>query len=95
MKRWVRTTKAVLFRDMRQENQVPGVDFTGVSLGAGQVCFSLVLRGGRMLIMPAVPHENCVLMAEVNEDDYEEIPAMEFLAEVHAGNVPEEALKGE
>ena len=89
--KYVRTLIPVTFRDDAAVRDDHDVYYSGSTVGAGFICQVVLELDYGDLILQSVKYPEWT--AEVNPGDVEEIPAMEFLAEVHAGNIPEEALE--
>ena len=91
MTKYVRTTTNVTFRNMDANDLPEGMTYEGNCVSAGFICRVIVELDPGDTVIQSVKYPHWT--AEVHQDQVEEINAMEFLAEVHAGNVPEEALK--
>jgi hypothetical protein len=90
--KYVRTTTGVDFRDHTAEEDMPeGIYYESNRVSAGFVCRVVIELDHGDVIIQSVKYQNW--MAEVNPHCIEEIPAMEFLAMVHAGEIPDEALE--
>lgn len=90
MKRFVRTTVSLEFQSMDTGSLAEGLHYESSRVRPGFLChLSYEDKERGILISVEYP----TYLAEARPGDYEEINAMEFLAEVHAGNVSDEALK--
>lgn len=89
MTRFVRTTADIIFEDMDTYGE-DGFAFERIAIKPGLLC-RVGFEGSDRIIL--VPVEHPKWFAEVRLDKIEEVNGMEFLAEVHAGKIPDVELK--
>ena len=90
MKKFVKTTTSLRF-DVDQIG-LPESDiiYESNQVGPGFLCHLVEFEGEERSLLIPVKQPRWYCSARPHE--FEEVNAMEFLAEVHAGNVPDEAL---
>jgi len=91
LKKFAKTTVALIF-DSHDDALVSGIQSGRVEVGAGLLCYLIEFENPPERAM-LIPVKCSTRWCSAKVDEYEEVNEMEFLAEVHAGNVPDEALK--
>lgn len=91
MKKFARTTTNLVFDvDQIGRDSKDVVAYESYSVAAGLLCHLIEFEGEERSLLIPIKQSRWYCSARPHE--FEEVNAMEFLAEVHAGNVPDEAL---
>jgi hypothetical protein len=90
LKKFAQTTVTLLF-DVDQTDLPDNVNYERNQVSPGFLCHLIEFEGEERSLLIPVKQPNWFCSARPHE--FEEVNAMEFLAEVHAGNVPDDALE--